>query len=58
VNIPDEAIDAAAKAIYESESYLNKWDWPMSEFDREEYRKHARAALEAAAQYLCKCTHE
>jgi hypothetical protein len=52
VIISDEAVEAAAKAIYESESYQNRWDWPLSEFDREEYRKHARAALEAAAPYL------
>lgn len=52
VNIPDEAIEAAAKAIYESESYLNKWDWPVAEFDREEYRRHARAAIAAAAPHV------
>lgn len=50
--IPDEAVEAAAKAIFESESDLNKWDWPMPDIDREECRKLARAALQAAEPFL------
>lgn len=46
--IPAEAVEAAAKAMYEGESYLNKWDWPTRDQDREEYRSLARKALSAA----------
>lgn len=50
--IPHAAVEAAARAIFEGESDLNKWDWPVAESDREQYRGLARAALEAALPLL------
>ena len=51
--IPDEAVEAAARAIFESRSRM-EWN-EMNELFRgakESTRKEARAALEAAAPHL------
>lgn len=50
MNIPEEAIDAAAKALHDKDCGFNDWEyihpgqWP--------YRDRALQALEAAAPYL------
>jgi hypothetical protein len=61
--IPDEAVEAAAKAIYATEAqpiydeYKEEftghkpWEWLLDK-SRESYRDKARAALEAAAPHL------
>ena len=46
MNISDEAVEAAAMAIYA----VNGYDG--SGFELDDYRKDARAALEAAAPHL------
>lgn len=45
-NIPDEAIESAARAIYAVNGYAN------SELEMSDCRRDARAALEAAAPHM------
>lgn len=51
--IPDDAVEAAAKAHYEAEHSLTGWDgtW-LSEANRESLRSRMRTALEAALPAL------
>lgn len=49
MNIPDEAVEAAAKALYQNT--LTSWDGAHAR-TKELCRRDARAALEAAAPHL------
>jgi hypothetical protein len=63
MNISDEAVEAAAKAIYATEAYPiydeakeeftghKPWEW-LNERSWDSYRTKARTALEAAAPHL------
>lgn len=63
MNINEEAVEAAAKAIYATEAYPiydeakevftghKPWEW-LNEGSWASYRTKARAAMEAAAPYL------
>ena len=48
MNIPDEAVEAAAKAAYQSQ-YADPWEMST---DKDEFRDIARAALEAVVPRL------
>lgn len=55
MTIPKEALDAAAKAIYEvrDDPYdLGEWDKDLDAEDKERYQCDARAALTAALPHL------
>jgi hypothetical protein len=55
MNIPDEALDAAAAAIAfgaQAPARVAEWWGKLPESERERYRKVARRALAAALPYL------
>ncbi len=51
MKIPDEAVEAAAKALYGKAPRRNGWATASEDY-REGYRQYARAALAAAAPHL------
>lgn len=57
VNVPNEAVEAAAKALALDQKSANwmseqEWDSIIPERYKESYRRQARLALEAAAPYI------
>jgi hypothetical protein len=60
MNIPDEAVEAAARGMFAEEQcdrrqkldVESNWRGRLDDRDRDEYRRLSRAALEAAAPYL------
>ncbi len=52
-NVPDEAIDAAAIALWNHGSNTGTWRWgEIKEETREVFRSKAKAALQAAAPLI------